>query len=169
MVRGVRSLPLTAGKHRAGTIKAHHATAAAPRGVENLPRFHGPGLNLLTLWSQKSLIATGIVKAVYCPIAPILNTAPMATGDANIRRPRRAPTVRTPQIAQTGVMVFLLTLDQKREPGIAPSRAKAKQTLLAVIVTPCPTKNCAMTFRENIASPAFGPRTCTQRAANGCP
>lgn len=28
---------------------------------------------------------------------------------------------------------------------------------------PCPTKNCAIIFRENIARPAFGPSTCKHR------
>lgn len=51
----------------------------------------------------------------------MLNTAPIATGLANMRSPRRAPTVMTNQTALTGVLVVLLTILSQRLPGRAPS------------------------------------------------
>lgn len=136
MFNRVRFAPLTAGKQSAGVIRAHQATVTAPNGFDARPRFQGPGLNLRDFPSKKSFRATGNVKAVYWPIAPRLNTAPTATGDANMRRLSRTATVITPQVAQTGVYVRGLTRLQYREPGIAPSREYAKTTRVAVIVHP---------------------------------
>ena len=42
MVKSFKSPPLTAGKQRTGTIKHSQATAVAPTGFENRPRFQGP-------------------------------------------------------------------------------------------------------------------------------
>src|ERR1700742_3007316 len=105
MVSGVKSAPLTAGKHKAGRISNHQPKAIAPNGLDQRPRCQGPaetmsaitylltrasyipGLNLPL--SKNSLRATGVVKAVYCAMAPMLKTAPMATGLANINKPSK--------------------------------------------------------------------------------
>lgn len=58
----------------------------------------------------------------------MLKTAPIATGLANMRRPRRAPMASTNHTAYTGVLVYELTCLSQREPGSAPSREYAYTT-----------------------------------------
>jgi len=72
---------------------------------------HGglPGRNLSP--AVKTLSATGNMKAIYCAIAPTLNTAPIAIGDANMRSPRRAPRMPINQTAFTGVFVREFTIE----------------------------------------------------------
>jgi hypothetical protein len=84
-------------------------------GAEN-----SPGRNLSP--TTNSFSAIGMIKAVYCAMAPMLKTAPMATGLANMSRPSRAPIVMTNQTALTGVLVYRLTCFHQRLPGRAPSR-----------------------------------------------
>lgn len=97
MSGGDRSAPLTAGKHRTGTIKITHARATNPQGRENLPRLQGPGRKLSR--TKIARIATGIMKAMYCAIAPIEKIAPTATGPAKMRRLRRIPMSASNQTA----------------------------------------------------------------------
>lgn len=123
-------------------------------------------------------------RAYYCPIAPMLNTAPIATGDANPKRPSKPAIVSTNQTLFTGVFVLELTLLHHLLPGIAPSRLYAKMTREEAMVQPWPTKNCAMMLSANIAEgtlapppedyaaanvprPGFLPRTWTHRLAMG--
>lgn len=142
MVRWFRSNPVTAGKQRTGMISATQEQAIIPTGFEKRPRFQGPiprtsihskwvhafavmyirlpGLNLSP--ATTSFRKTGNVKAIYCAMAPILKTAPIAIGPANIRRPNKAPMVVTNQTATTGVLVLWWTFFNHRLPGRAPSR-----------------------------------------------
>ena len=71
--------------------------------------------------TTNSFSATGKMKAVYCAIGPMLKAAPIATGLANMRSPKRAPMVRTSHTALTGVLVRGLTFLSQREQGSAPS------------------------------------------------
>lgn len=84
MVCVVRSLPLYAGKHNAGTMSIHHMIAIALSGCENLPRLHGPGLNLPLL--KNNFKATGVVNAVYWAIAPVYMVS-LWTSSKHSRRP----------------------------------------------------------------------------------
>lgn len=68
MLSGVRSAPFTTGKHSAGTITSHQIQAMAFRGLEKPPRCHGP-LRKRPL-SKNSLRKIGVVKEVYCAMAP---------------------------------------------------------------------------------------------------
>src|SRR5947207_12301906 len=79
----------TAGKQRTGTISNTHPRAMNPHGRENLPRCQGPGRKFSR--TKMTLMATGIMKAMYCAIAPIENIAPIATGPPKINRFRRHP------------------------------------------------------------------------------
>lgn len=79
----------TAGKQRTGTISNTHPNAMNPHGRENLPRFQGPGRKFSR--TKMTRIATGIMKAMYCAIAPIENMAPIATGPPKTNRFRRHP------------------------------------------------------------------------------
>lgn len=85
-----------------------------------------PGRNLSP--TTKSLRAMGKMNARYCAMAPIEKTAPIATGLANMRRPRSAPMKSTNQTALTGVWVCLFTRFSQRDNGSAPSREYAKVT-----------------------------------------
>lgn len=49
-------------------MTSHQMHATTLTGFENLPKFHGPGRKRLR--PKKSLRATGVVKAVYCAMAP---------------------------------------------------------------------------------------------------
>ena len=89
-----------------GMMKTTHAHAMQPHGTEKRPRFHGPVSVTVSHWDRReemlervlpgrnfplaavSRRAMGMVKAVYWAMAPMLKTAPMATGDANMRRPK---------------------------------------------------------------------------------
>jgi hypothetical protein len=58
----VKSAPTTLGKHKIGTMSATNADAMIPIGMENLPKFHGPGRNLLP--TKKTRMKMGIVNAL---------------------------------------------------------------------------------------------------------
>lgn len=102
-----RSLPVTLGKHRMGTINATKAHADAPIGKLALPRFHGPGRNLLP--TKNTLMKTGRAKATKPAIAPIENRAPTARSPPKMSRVMRIPIVALNQTALTGVLVCRLT------------------------------------------------------------
>jgi hypothetical protein len=87
--------PLTAGKHKIGTITTTQAIAMNPHGRENLPKCHGPGRKLSP--TNIARIATGTINATYCAIAPIENMAPMPTGPVKMRRFRRMPMEQSSQ------------------------------------------------------------------------
>jgi len=77
MVEASRSLPVTLGKHKMGTMSATNALAIAPIGRLKRPRFQGPGRKRLP--TKKTRMKIGVVKAMKAAQAAMLKTAPMAT------------------------------------------------------------------------------------------
>lgn len=110
-----KSLPVTLGKQRIGTINKTKAHAETPIGILALPRFHGPGRNLLP--TKKTLIKIGRVKATKAAMAPIENRAPTARSPPKISRVMTMPIIALNQTALTGVLVWRLTFLIMRERG----------------------------------------------------
>lgn len=104
-----------------GTIKATNEQASTPIGRLNLPRFHGPGLNLLP--TKNTRMKIGIVKATNADTAAIEKIAPMAISPAKMSKVMRIPMVVLNQTALTGVCVCLFTRLMICEAGKQPSRA----------------------------------------------
>lgn len=102
-----RSLPVTLGSIRIGTINVTKAQANVPIGILAGPRFHGPGLKRSP--TKKTRIAIGIVKATKAATAPIENKAPAASGPPKMRRSITIPIMVLNQTALTGVRVCRLT------------------------------------------------------------
>ena len=106
---------------RTGTINATNPHANAPTYGLNLPRFQGPGLNLLP--TKKTRMQIGIVKATKAPVAAIEKSAATATGPPKIRSVASIPITVLKQTALTGVRVRWLTRLIHQEHGKQPSRA----------------------------------------------
>src|SRR4051812_42187254 len=92
-----------------------------------LPSVHEPGSNESPIRHRRKI---GTAKARYRPITAIETTARKATG-APFTLTRAgavitAPTMADSSTALTGTLEPGLTFDQRREPGMAPSRLKAK-------------------------------------------
>ena len=170
IVCGIRSDPVTAGKHSAGTMSSHHPTAMILSGMENIPKCQGPLRNFVR--PKKSFRAIAVctcirirshrrsfkeltVKEVYCAIAAIVKTAPIATGPPNMSKPSKAATTSTNHVEFTGVLVFELTWLTILLRGRAPSREYANRILDAVMVVPRPQKKEATMVSEKRASPEF--------------
>ena len=67
-----------------------------------LPKLNGPGIHSSP---PSSLLATGIVNAVYCPMMPKLKIALMAVDPAKARRPSNIATKTEAQTQFAGVFV----------------------------------------------------------------
>src|SRR5689334_18796326 len=117
-------------------MSATKADANAPIGIENFPRFHGPGRNLLP--TKKTRMKMGIVNALQshdqqshlqtptsiptsgkdssthtkAAIAPIENSAPIAKSPPKISSSNRIPIAQLNHTAFAGVCVYLFTFFQ---------------------------------------------------------
>lgn len=97
----VRSEPVTAGKHRIGTMSAVKQDATMPVGIDRRPRFQGPGRNLLRVKATRMKV--GVVKATKAAMAPMEKRAPAARVPPKIRRSIMQPRVVFSQTALTAV------------------------------------------------------------------
>src|SRR3569833_953568 len=129
-----KSEPVTLGRQRIGIMSRVKALDAVPTTGLHLPRFHGPGRNLLP--TKKVRIVMGIVKATQAPMAPTEKMAPMATGPANSSSVSSDPMTALHQTAMPGVLVAEFTFSQYRDSGKHPSRAYANVTLQATTKQP---------------------------------
>lgn len=102
-----RSLPVTLGSIRIGTINITKAQAAVPMGMLARPRFHGPGRNRFP--TKKTRMKMGIVKATKPARAPMENKAPAARAPPKIRKVIRMPMNVLNHTALTGVRVCRFT------------------------------------------------------------
>lgn len=140
-----------------GTINATNADATNPMDMLNLPRFHGPGLNLFP--TKKTRMKIGVVKATKAAHAPMLKIAPMVRLPPNINKSSKHPIPVLSQTALTGVRVCTLTCFQRFDKGKQSSRAYANVTLEAAIIQPWPIANPAMIVRDSTARTACSGRT----------
>jgi len=73
----LRLEPVTLGNIKIGTMSNTNAQAILPMGMLYLPKFQGPGLNLLP--TRNTRMKIGIVKATKAATAAIENRAPAAS------------------------------------------------------------------------------------------
>ncbi len=102
-----RSEPVTLGNIKTGTMSNTNAQAILPMTMLYLPKFQGPGLNLLP--TKKTRIKMGIVNATKAATAAMENRAPAASGPPNISKVMQIPILVLNQTALTGVLVCGLT------------------------------------------------------------
>ena len=146
----LRSDPVKVGKQNTGSMRATNEHAATPIGVLHLPKFHGPGLNLLP--TKKTLMNIGMVKATKAAKAPMEKMAPMARGPPKSNNVMRTPITVLNHTALTGVTVCLLTRLIHQEPGKQPSRAYANVTREAATMHPWPMEKAQRIVKARMAN-----------------